>query len=160
MIIFISGSINSGKSTVAKILAQKIKKCALIEGDSLREMISWVPIEQAIPISLENAVGIIKNFHNRGIITLMVYPLSKINYEYMVDSLKEIDTNKLFFTLSPDIDVVLNNRGNRELKEYEKERIKYHYDVGINNPDFGEIINNSKQTAEETADVVYSKIAL
>lgn len=78
----------------------------------------------------------------------------------MVDSLKEIDTNKLFFTLSPDIDVVLNNRGNRELKEYEKERIKYHYDVGINNPDFGEIINNSKQTAEETADVVYSKIAL
>lgn len=39
MIIFINGSINSGKTTVAKILAREFSNIALVEIDSLREMI-------------------------------------------------------------------------------------------------------------------------
>ena len=62
MIIFISGSINSGKSTVAKILAEKIPRVANIEIDSLRSFISWLEIDKAIPINLENAISVIHNF--------------------------------------------------------------------------------------------------
>ena len=62
MIIFISGSINSGKTTISKILTQKIPNTANIEIDNIRAFIDWLDIEKAIPINLENAVLIINNF--------------------------------------------------------------------------------------------------
>lgn len=158
MIIFINGSTNSGKSSVAKLLASKIENTALLEVDSLREMISLIPIEQAIQINLENAASLIKNFCKRGMNVLVVYPLSRENYEYLIDILGDVKIDKLFFTLSPEIDTVLSNRGSRELKENEIERIRYHYEIGINNPDFGEVIDNTKQTVDETADYILSKI--
>jgi len=45
MIIFINGSINAGKSTVAKMLAEKIPNTALVEIDVFHEMIEWMPID-------------------------------------------------------------------------------------------------------------------
>jgi hypothetical protein len=45
MIIFISGSINAGKSTIAKLLAKQLPNTALMEVDALREMITWMPID-------------------------------------------------------------------------------------------------------------------
>ena len=59
MIVFINGSINSGKSTLAKLLADKLGNCAVLEIDNLREFIEWMPIEKAISINLENAISLI-----------------------------------------------------------------------------------------------------
>ena len=42
MILFINCSINSGKSTIAKLLAKKIKNSAILEIDFLRAMINWM----------------------------------------------------------------------------------------------------------------------
>lgn len=67
MIIFINGSINSGKSTVAKILVDKLPKTAHIEVDDLRKAIRWMSLEESIPINLENTASLIKNFVKRGI---------------------------------------------------------------------------------------------
>ncbi len=39
MIIFINGSINAGKTTIAKILAEKIPQTANVEIDELRNFI-------------------------------------------------------------------------------------------------------------------------
>jgi len=39
MIIFLNGSINSGKSTVAKLLIKGLSNCALLEIDVFHEMI-------------------------------------------------------------------------------------------------------------------------
>ena len=65
MIIFLNGSINSGKTTVAKILTRELPDSALVEIDAFHEMIEWMPIDQAVPINLENAVSVIKNFTKR-----------------------------------------------------------------------------------------------
>lgn len=151
MIIFINGSINAGKSTVAKLLAEKIKNTAVVEVDSFHEFVSWMPIAESVLINLENAVLVIRNFYKRGFNVVVPYPLSKRNYEYLMEELKDIAEDISIFTLSPDLEEVLKNRGERELTEAEKERIKYHYATGINNPAFGKIINNTKQTPEETA---------
>ena len=67
MIIFLNGSINAGKSTVAKLLAKELPNTALIEIDTLREMISWMPIDKAIPLNLKNAVSVIRNFAEEGL---------------------------------------------------------------------------------------------
>ena len=158
MIIFLNGSINSGKSTVSKIIAKELQNTAVLEIDKLREMINWMPIEQAVPISLENAVSLIKNFVIHDLHVIIPYPLSKKNYEYMISNLKDVSTKMYFFTLAPNLEKVLTNRGNRELNEWEVERIKYHYDIGIHSPDFGEIINNSEQLPEETVKYIISKL--
>lgn len=160
MIIFINGSINAGKSTVAKILTEKIKNTALIEVDKFREFVYWMPISESILINLENAVLIIKNFYKRGFNVIVPYPLSKRNYEYLMEELKDIAENISIFTLNPDIEEVLKDRGARKLSEAERERIRYHYSTGINNPAFGTIIDNTHQTPRETAENILSLINL
>jgi hypothetical protein len=157
-IIFLNGSINAGKSTVAKILAQKLSRVAIVEIDLLHEMIKWMPIDKAVPINLENAVSIIRNFVGKGMDVVVPYPLSDRNYAYMVEALKDIDAEIHVFTLAPSLEKALSNRGDRKLDDAERNRIKYHYDVGINNPSFGEIIDNSELSPEETAQLILSKI--
>lgn len=160
MIIFINGSINSGKSTIAKLLADKIGNTANIEIDKLREFVEWMPIDEAIPLNLKNAVSLIKNFVESGLNVIIPYPLSQKNYDYMMDNLKDLKTKIFVFTLAPKLEKVLTNRGNRELDEWEVNRIKYHYEIGIQSPNFGEIIDNTDQTSEETLNIILEKIKL
>lgn len=160
MILFLNGSINSGKSTIAKLLAAKISNSAVIEIDALHEMIDWMPIDQAVPINLENAVSVIKNFTHHGISCIVPYPLSQKNYEYMTANLSKLGADIRFITLAPPLAEALKNRsGKRELTDRERERIKHHYDIGIHAPSFGEIIDNSEQTPKETAEMILKNIS-
>jgi len=159
MIIFINGSINSGKSTVAKILATKISNTAIVEIDSFHSMIEWMPIEQAVPINLENAISTIKNFVNKSLNIIVPYPLSQKNYDYMLENLKGLNTKISVFTLAPKLEKVLVNRGTRDLNDWEIDRINHHYKIGIHTPSFGEIIDNSEQTPKQTADIILNKIS-
>lgn len=158
MIILINGSINSGKSTVAQLLAKNLKNSALLEIDSLRQMIDWMPLDQAIPLNLENAVSVIRNFSGRGLNVIVPYPLSQENYDYLSAHLKDLGIPIMVFTLAPTLDKALTNRGERELNDLERERIKRHYNIGIPHPTFGEIIDNSEQAPEETAGDILNKI--
>lgn len=149
MIIFINGSINSGKSTIAKNLAEEIPNSVVLEIDVLRDLIKIVPLDKAIPINLENTVLLTRNFVKHHFNVLIPYPLSKKNHDFLIEGLKDIKEKMHTFTLNPSIEIVLGGRG-RKLTEWEKERIKHHYKIKINKPDFGMIIDNSHQTPEET----------
>lgn len=158
MIIFLNGPINAGKTTVAKILAKKLSNVALVEIDTLHDMIEWMPIDKAVPINLENAVSVIRNFSKRGLNVVVPYPLSDKNYAYVMNGLKDLDVKIHVFTLAPDLAKTLTNRGARELSDWERDRIKHHYDIGIHSPSFGEVIDNSEQTPEQTADYILAKL--
>lgn len=156
MIIFINGSINAGKSTVAKLLSEKMKNTAVVEVDRFHEFIPWMPVAESVLINLENAVLVIKNFYKRGFNVIVPYPLSKTNYDYLMEELKDIAPDISIFTLNPEIEEVLKSRGERKLTEAEKEKIKYHYSIGINNPAFGKVINNTDQAPAETVESILS----
>jgi len=158
MIIFLNGSINSGKSTIAKLLAKVMPNTAIVEIDALREMIDWMPINQAIPINLENAIAVIRNFIKHGISCIVPYPLSQKNYEFVTSGLSDLDVPMRFFTLAPSIETALSDRGNRKVDNGERERIRHHYAIGIHAPSFGTIIDNSRQTPEETAQEILRNI--
>jgi adenylate kinase family enzyme len=152
MIIFINGSINAGKTTIAKILMSKIPNTANVEIDNLRNFIHWLEIDKAVPINLENAVLVINNFVKHGFNVVVPYPLSQKNYEYLK---KELDGNNLyFFTLAPDIKKAQRDTEDRKLTLRERNRIQYHYNIGISKPAFGKIIDNTNQTPEETAEAI------
>ncbi len=158
MIIFLNGSINSGKTTVAKLLVKELPNTALLEIDTLAEMIDWMQIEQSVPINLENAISLIVNFAKRDLNVVVPYPLSQKNHDYIMENLKSLNTDIFIFTLDPTLDVSLSNRGSRELNDWERSRIKHHYEIGINKPTFGEIIDNSNQSTEDTLSYILSKI--
>jgi len=158
MIIFLSGSINSGKSTVANGLANLFDKMAVVEIDCLRDFIKFLPLKEAIPINLENTVSIIKNLRKEGIDCVVPYPLGQGNYNFIINSLADYKNETHFFTLSPSLKTVAKNRGERQLTPDEVERIKYHYSIGIDKPSFGKIIDNTDQTPEQTTKMIYQEI--
>lgn len=59
---------------MAKLLAQRIPNTALLEVDTLRDMISWMPLEDSIPLNLRNTVSLIKNFVSDGLNVVIPYP--------------------------------------------------------------------------------------
>ena len=148
MIIILNGPRNSGKSTVAKILQKKIPNTAHVEVDDLRDFVGWMDGERgAYSLSIENAVLITKNFVKHGLNVVFTYLLDKSDYKNVMEMLEGVDTKIYVFTLNPDINVVLTNRGNRELSNEEQKRIRYHYKIGNNKPSFGQIIDNNGFTA-------------
>lgn len=159
MIIFINGSLNAGKSTIAELLKNKITNTAIVEVDKLRNFVDWLPLEESIPLNLKNTSDIIKNFAKAGINAVIPYPLSQRNYDFLMGELKDFKDKIYVFTLSPDLETALSDRGERKLDEQEKERIKYHYKIRLHQPIFGKIINNTNQTPEQTADKILSNIS-
>ncbi len=159
MIILINGSINSGKSTVARLLAERIPNTALLEIDALRDMVSWMSLEDSIPLNLKNAVSLIKNFVHEEINVVVPYPLSEENYSFLMTELDSVSVPIHAVTLSPSLETALSDRGTRPLSDAEKERIVYHYKSGIAQPAFGTIINNSHQTPEKTLQEILNIIA-
>ena len=158
MIIFINGSINSGKSTVASLLAAELGHAALVEIDALRAMIGWMPLEQSIPINLENAALLIRSFAEQGMHVIVPYPLSKKNHDFMLSRLEGIAALVRVFTLAPRLEKALADREARKLTEQERARIAHHYEICIHAPDFGTIIDNSDQTPAQTLRAIMEKI--
>ena len=157
MIIFLSGSINSGKSTIAKRLAAKFEKPAVVEGDSLRAFINSTPLEEAIPITLENIVAVVRNLEKHGFTCIVPYPLSSSNYLYITDGLRN-SGNIYVFTLSPKMEKVLRDNPDRKITGWEKNRIRHHYTVGIATPAFGFVIDNTNESPDETTERIFKII--
>jgi hypothetical protein len=151
MIILLNGPINSGKTTVSKDLVELLPRTAHVEVDDLREFIRFLPLEESIPLNLKNAVAVTQNFVVYGLNVVLSYPLSQEDYDYLMRELKPLGAPVHCVTLNPDLAVALTNRGTRELTEWERRRMPYHSETGINNPPFGIVIDNTRLTPEETA---------
>lgn len=151
MIILLNGSINAGKSTVSKRLCEMLPRTAHVEVDSLRDFINWMPLEESIPINIEAAIAVTKVFVRRGLNVVFSYPLRKEDYEIILGEFAELGVPVHGVTLRPRLEVSLTNRGTRQLTDWERSRIPYHYETKLNEPDFGHIIDNSEQSPEQTA---------
>ncbi len=157
MIILLNGSMNAGKSTVAKLLVSKIPKTAHIE--KLRQFIEWMSIDESVPYNMQNIISLTRNFITMGNLNVVIsYLISSENFKIISKGLEDLNVPIFAFTLAPDINVVTTNRGTRELKIWEVEQIKKTYAENFHNPEYGVIVNNTHQTPEETAKFILDKI--
>lgn len=156
MIIIINGSMNSGKTTVANILKSKIPHVAHIE--KLRQFIEWMPIEESISYNIQNIISLSKNFLKGGLNVIVSYPMSNENYHLLEKELSGFGSI-YSFTLAPNLELVIRNRGTRELADWEVEQIKKSYTEELQKADYGIIIDNSHQTPDETAKVILKTIS-
>lgn len=159
MVIYLNGSINSGKSTVAGLLARRMPRTVHIEVDDLRAFAACLTLEAAIPFCLEDALALTRLWVGRGFNVVVSWPISVPDHERFARGLADTGTLVHTFTLAPPFGVASNDRGDRKLSERERERVAQLYAAGINEPPFGAVIDNSLQSPEETAEVILRAVS-
>lgn len=149
MLIFISGSINSGKTTTARLLADRIG-AAFINVDDLNDTIPHFSLATDLDKSMDLAIKTINDYTRQGRDVVANYVVREKDFNRFEH---EIEVQpQIVITLAPRLEVAQSKRGDRQLTDWEMSRIKHHYDAGIASPKFGHVIDNSDLTLEETVD--------
>lgn len=152
--IWISGSINSGKSTVAKILSKELQM-AVIELDAFSEFVeNFLSFEEYLKLNYEIFSEIVEVYNKRNIGVIIVYPLGEEKYLEIKDKLN----NFQIFTIDPTLEIALSDRGERKLNDWERERVKFHYEKNIHNSSFAIRVETKDETPEETVTEIISKL--
>lgn len=157
MIIFICGAANAGKSTVGKMLAQRLG-AAFVEGDDIRKIFYRQSVDEARPAIIEAIAAAVRGIAQRGESVVVAYPIWNEDFAPLSKYLKDIDTPKHFIALNPSLERALTNRGTRELEEWEPAWIKKSYERGVNNPSFATIIDNTDCPPEKTLELVLEAV--
>ena len=149
MMVFISGSINSGKTTTSKALARKLG-ADWINVDDLNDSIPNFNLATDLDKSMDLAIQAINEGLDKGRSVVANYVVRQRDFDRFAS---EIHTDRQHvITLAPRMAVAQGRRGDRTLSDWEVQRIKYHYDTGIASPKFGQVIDNSDMTVNQTVD--------
>jgi len=155
MLIFISGSINSGKTTTSKLLAENLG-AAFINVDDLNDTIPNFNLATDLDKSKDLAIATINTQLAEGKNVVANYVVREKDWQRLQKEVKTKDIHLI--TLAPRLEVAQSKRGNRVLTDWEVARVKHHYDTGIATPAFGHIIDNSDISPEETAECILKVI--
>lgn len=156
-ILNINGPINSGKTTISKLLQKKLPKSFFIEVDEL------LSDDEQKKLSLSRKEGWAERLQRLD--KIVVQEKKLLRYEYIIFAYPMTEkvyhqwmlwedncTRFINITLAPNMCICLQNRGTRELSETEKARIKQMYLEGYHCSKHANlIIDNSEQTPDETA---------
>ncbi len=157
MIILISGPINAGKTTVARLLAAQLPNAAHVEVDDLTNFLPALALDDMIPVGLEMAAAVIAVLARRGFAVVVSFPLRPEDYDYLCDALREHGPLRCF-TLAPAQHIAAASRGARTLTDWERERSAAMYAEGYDRPPFGAVIDSSAQSADETAAAILAQL--
>ena len=160
LILNVNGPINSGKTTVSKILVNLLPNATFIEVDELMSdeeeaklglsmQDGWAERQKRLT---ETLLALKQSRQYETVI--FAYPISENSYKTW-SSMADENTRFINVTLAPSLEECLKNRGTRELDDWERNRIKEMYDEGYQNRPYSDlIINNDNQTPEETAEII------
>src|SRR5258705_12999763 len=142
MVIYLNGSINSGKTTIAKLIIRQLPQTVHIEVDDLRHFADCLTLEDVIPFCWEDALTLTQHWVERDFNVVVSWPIAEQQHRQFVRTLAETNTPLYTFTLSPRLEIALRDRGRRKLTERERHRITELYASGMHIPSFGKVIDN------------------
>lgn len=154
MVILISGSVNSGKTSTSKLLARKLN-AEWIDIDEVAHSITNFDLSKDIPKALDLTIGRINKLSRSGKNVVANYVLRQEDYERLLHGL--VDKDQQYFTLAPKLKIAQSDRG-RGMNDWKFKQIKRHYDTGIATPKFGRIIDTSDMTLEDTVHTIMSML--
>jgi guanylate kinase len=124
--LWLSGSVNSGKTTVAKILSKRLKMM-VVELDSLSGFVDqFMEFKDYLNLNYEIVSDIVAAYNRRGYGVIVVYPISE--KRALESGLSSMFT---FFTIDPGLENALKDRGERKLNDWERERITTQYQNSV-----------------------------
>lgn len=162
LIVNINGPINSGKTTTSKLLIKELDNALFIEVDDLLSDDE----QNKLGLSMEdgwsertkrlNSIVCREKLNKNYEIIIFAYPITANLYEEW-KKWEDDGTRFINITLSPRLDICVQNRGNRILDKWEVARIKQMYLENYHCPNFSDlIIDNSEQTPEQTKNNILS----
>lgn len=156
-IIFLNGTINSGKSTVGRCLAALLPQGHFVDGDDhaaqdAPDLVSHIAAALArIETCIENADGDL----------VIAYPLRDVDYLRVRKAAQRRHALLHVVTLAPPIEVALANRGTRLLSDDERARICEMYEEGYASRSFSDVvINNADASPEQSAQTIARHLLL
>jgi shikimate kinase len=155
MVIFISGSINAGKTTAGKLLARRLGY-EFIDFDKIHDTIPGFLLNKDLPKVFDEGIRRLNKLDAAGKNVVVSYVIRQEDYERLE---RELTAEAKYVTLAPLMAVVQSDRG-RGLNDWERERIDYHYRTGIADPTFGLVLDNSKMNPEETVGKIMQALEL
>ena len=154
MLIYINGSINSGKSTIGRLLARDLTNTVHIEVDDLRHFADCLSLSEAIPYCVEDTVTLTRSWLSRGFNVVVTWPIDQRTHALFEREAASAGVPIHTITLRPPLEVAVSDRGQRQLSDRERARIREQYQSPHIDPGIGTVIDNSRQTPDETlADV-------
>lgn len=160
--LFINGNMNSGKTTIGKLLKKEIPNSVFIDVDYIAKDYSfykkYLTFLEYTELRFNIMLDYIKNIKDDKF-----YIFSYLFFEYRYKKLTDLlgQKNFLFVTLSPPLDFLLKNKGSRKLKSIEKLKIRHFYKLGIHNfPNHGISIDNSLYSLPETVERIKRMLLL
>ena len=160
LILNINGPMNAGKSTVSKKLVKMLDKACFIEVDELMSDEEQDALGLSMPQGWVERCRRLENILQDYIKTrpfetvVFAYPISDNTYKTW-SSFPNKDVRFLNVTIAPRLEVCLQNRGVRTLSAAERKRIEQMYQEGYQNRPYADfVINNEKQTPEQTARLI------
>ena len=160
ILIYINGSINSGKSTIGRLLTANLPGTIHIEIDELRHFAGCLSLSDACPYCVVDASTLTRNWLARGFNVVVTWPISQRDYEVFERVAANAGVSIHAFTLRPSIDVATSNRGGRQLTERERARIREQYRLPHIDPGIGTVIDNGLQTPAETLATVRDALGI
>ena len=159
-ILNINGPMNSGKSTVSKILVKLLPNSTFIEVDDLMSDEE----QKKLGLSLKEGWKERHKRLNEKLLTfkqsreyktvIFAYPIADNTYADW-KAMEDKNTHFLNITLAPSLEECLKNRGTRKLDDWERNRIRQMYEEQYQNRPYSDlIINNDYQTPEQTAKII------
>ena len=159
MIVIVSGPINAGKCTVARLLAQRQQGSLFIDGDDLAP--ADLPNKERWAIAIDLIGMATLSIAHAGLHLFVAYPIDNASWSKIKQPLQAAGHSIACVVLAPPLDVALSNRGGQPLSEWEKTRLPIMYGEGYQNPSFASlIIDNSRESASETAQRIYDHLEL
>lgn len=160
MLIYINGSINSGKSTVGRLLAENLPGTVHVEVDELRHFADCLSLAEACPYCVDDAAMLTRNWLSRGFNVVVTWPISHRDYAVFEREAQDACVSIHAFTLRPPAEVAVSDRGGRQLSQRERNRIREQYRSRHIDPGIGTVIDNGKQTPEETLAVIRKQLEI
>jgi len=158
-IVFISGPLKSGKSTLGKMLSEKMPDSLFLEGDSLvsKDDLSfqqWT-VATVMTVTLRGC-----ELAHEGKLAIVAYPLRDLDWKVIIGLCIHAGVKPICITLAPDQKIALTKRADRELEDWEKKRIQEMYSEGYHQRSFSSLVlDNGSESPQVTCEKILQFLA-
>lgn len=150
-IILLAGLHNAGKSTVGLTMRYEVPRVSFMDLDNIHWFLpAEIPLEEAMTIIVDNATMLAADYIGRGYRIVMTYFFTKDMATALTERLAPLQVPVTTIILKPRFELLVTNRGTRELGPWEIDAIHERQAAGWYAEEFAPVIDNSEQTPQET----------
>jgi hypothetical protein len=156
-VIILNGSVNSGKTTTGRVLAQLLPGAVFIDGDD-HGVPRSVPFEEMTELSLDWLIA--RVVEATAPVLVIARPLRDHDFVRLQAVTKRRGAELVVVTLAPPLAVAGADRGDRKLDAWERNRVPEMYAEGYASRAFSDLIVTDMPGPDVTARFIVEHLGL